>query len=141
MGQAVDQARRQRELSKQALQADLGRLEARVRSELDVRQRLRRDAPRILAVAGGAVLLVGAIVLVRARLARRSRPAEEPATLDDLVVELRRLRESMDKKKESGLLPKLALRAAGAAGAAGGSMMARRIVASRPDEQRAERAG
>ena len=136
MAQALDQARKQRELSKQALAADLQRLEARVRRELDIRARIRRDAPRILAVVGGAVLLVGVLVVVRSRVAGRRRPdPAAPATLDDLVAELRELRQSIDKKKEAGLLQKGALRALGAAGAAGGTVIARRVV-ERQESQR-----
>ncbi|MBV8445521.1 MAG: hypothetical protein JOZ92_06360, partial [Candidatus Dormibacteraeota bacterium] len=129
---------------KQALAADVQRLEARVRRELDIRARIRRDAPRILAVAGGAVLLVGVLVVVRARFAGRRRDTAAPATLDDLVAELRGLRQSIDKKKEAGLLQKGALRALSAAGAAGGTLVARRIV-ERQETQREgrgpERAG
>ena len=51
MGEAVDQAQKQRELSKEALAADLDRLEAKVRSELDVRSRLRRDGPHLATAA------------------------------------------------------------------------------------------
>jgi hypothetical protein len=140
VGQALDQARRQRELSKEALAADLQRLEARVRSELDVRARLRRDAPRLLAVAGGAVLLVGVLVLLRARLSRRHADDAAPATLDDLVGELRELREAVAKqrKKEGGsLLQKAMLRGVSAAGAAGGTVLIRRIV----ERQEAAREG
>ena len=144
MAQALDQARKQRELSKQALAADVQRLEARVRRELDIRARIRRDAPRTLAVAGGAVLLVGVLVVVRTRFAGRRRDTAAPATLDDLVAELRELRQSIDKKKEAGLLQKGALRVLSAAGAAGGTLVARRIV-ERQETQREgrgpERAG
>ena len=51
----TDEAQRQRELSKQALATSAGRLEQRVRAELDWKARLRRDGPRYAAIAGGAV--------------------------------------------------------------------------------------
>jgi len=64
----TDQAQRQRELSKQALTQSAGRLEQKVRAELDWKARLRRDAPRYAAIAGVAIVLVGTIVLVDLRI-------------------------------------------------------------------------
>src|SRR5579872_5959213 len=58
----TDEAQRQKELTKQALEQSAGRLEQRVRAELDWKARLRRDGPRYAAIAGGAVLLIGTLV-------------------------------------------------------------------------------
>jgi len=85
----TDEAQRQRELTKQALAQSAGRLEQRVRAELDWKARLRRDGPRYAAIGGAAILLVGTLVIVRARL--RGKKAEEevaPMTLEDIATEL-----------------------------------------------------
>ena len=53
--QAIDQAERERELTKQSLAGNIDRLEARVRAELDWKARLRRDGVRY-ALVGGVVV-------------------------------------------------------------------------------------
>ena len=142
MAETLDQARKQRELSKQALTADLDRLEARLRTELDLKTRLRRDGPRMLAFAGGAVLLVGAIVVLRSRLGggKRRRAQDRAATYDDLVAELREIHKSLDKKsgKKGSLPQKVLLRAVSAAGAAAGSVAVRQVLARQQPERREE---
>ena len=135
MGEAVDQAQKQRELSKEALAADLDRLEAKVRSELDVRSRLRRDGPRVLALAGAAILLVGAIVLLRARLRQHPDIDDEAAvSLEEVAAELREIRQTLERqgKGKSSLAQKALLRGLSAAGAAGGTYFARRMLARQP---------
>jgi hypothetical protein len=126
----TDQAQRQRELSKQALAQSAGRLEQKVRAELDWKARLRRDGPRYAAIAGGAIVLVGAIVFIRSRL--RGEPAEEetvPVTLDDLVAELQALRKEVKKGGDkTPILQKVVLRGVSAAGSAGGAYAAKRLV-------------
>ena len=114
----TDEAQRQRELSKQALASSAGQLEQRVRAELDWKARLRRDGPRYAAIAGGAVVLIGTIVLVRSRL-RRDKAEEEtaPATLDDLVAELQKLRKEIKKGGDkTPIWQKVVLRGVSAAG-------------------------
>ena len=144
MGEAVDQAQKQRELSKEALAADLDRLEAKVRSELDVRSRLRRDGPRVLALAGAAILLVGAIVLLRARLRRHPDIDDEAAaSLEEVAAELREIRQTLDRqsKGKSSLAQKALLRGLSAAGAAGGTYFARRMLARQPADGDGGKAG
>ena len=131
MAPGTDQAQRQRELSKQALEQSAGRLEQKVRAELDWKARLRRDAPRYAAIAGVAIVLVGTIVLVRSRL--RGEVAEEeetaPVTLDDLVAELHALRKEIKKGGDkTPLLQKVVLRGVSAAGSAAGAQAAKRLV-------------
>jgi hypothetical protein len=132
VGEAVDQAQKQRELSKEALAADLDRLEAKVRSELDVRSRLRRDGPRVLALAGAAILLVGAIVLLRSRLRRHADVEEDPViSLEEVAAELREIRRTLERQGKgtsSSLAQKALLRGLSAAGAAGGTYFARRML-------------
>jgi hypothetical protein len=126
----TDEAQRQRELSKQALANSAGRLEDRVRAELDWKARLRRDGPRYAAIAGGAVVLIGTIVLIRSRL-RRDEPEEEtpPVTLDDLIAELQALRKEVKKGGDkTPIWQKVVLRGVSAAGAAGGAYAAKQIV-------------
>ena len=131
MAQAVEQAQKQRELSKEALAADLERFEAKVRSELDVKARLRRDGLRIAAIGAAAILLVGGLVLLRARLRRGEPEADgaDPASLEDLAVELREIRKELEKQRKGGSGgQKLALRALTAAGSAGGTYVARQML-------------
>ena len=138
MAEAVDQAQRQRELSKQALVADLDRFEAKVRSELDVRSRLRRDGVRILAVGGAAVVLVVGLVVLRARLRHDDEPAVEATSLEEVRAELREIRRTLEKQsKGQSMVQKVALRAVGAAGAAAGNLVARRMLARQPSEVQA----
>ena len=130
MAPGTDEAQRQRELSKQALANSAGRLEDRVRAELDWKARLRRDGPRYAAIAGGAVVLIGTIVLIRSRL-RRDKAEEEtpPVTLDDLVAELQALRKEVKKGGDkTPIWQKVVLRGVSAAGSAGGAYAAKRLV-------------
>ena len=130
MAPGTDEAQRQRELSKAALATSAGRLEERVRAELDWKARLRRDGPRYAAIAGGAVVLIGVIVLVRSRL--RGDTAEEetaPATLDELVAELQALRKEIKKGGDkTPIWQKVMLRGVSSAASAGGAYAAKRLV-------------
>jgi len=130
VGQAVDQAQQERELTKQALAADVDRLEARVRAELDWRARLRRDAPRYLALGAGAVLLVGAVVALRARLRKRpgNQPETAPASLDDVAAELREIRHRLERRETPPVWQRAVLRGVTSAAAAGGTLVARRVM-------------
>lgn len=130
MAPGTDEAQRQRELSKAALATSAGRLEERVRAELDWKARLRRDGPRYAAIAGGAVVLIGVIVLVRSRL-RGDADEEEtaPATLDELVAELQSLRKDIKKGGDkTPVWQKVVLRGVSAAASAGGAYAAKRLV-------------
>jgi len=131
VAQGVDQARQQRELSKQRLAADAARVEARIRSELDWRARLRRDGPRLAALGAGAVLLIGTIVLLRSRL--RHQPEAEvatPTSLDEVATELRQMRRGLERRGGDGspVWQKALLRGVAAAGAAGGTYAAKRLM-------------
>ena len=137
MGQTVDEAQQQRELTKERLAESVDRFETRLRAELDWKTRLRRDGARYAIIAGvAAVTLVGLLVL-RARL----RTPDEPATrigvsgLDDIATELNALRDELElirkgKDKESQpLWHKIAIRGATAAAAAAGTRVASSIMA------------
>jgi hypothetical protein len=137
----VDQAQQQRDLTKRQLAADAARLEARVRAELDWRGRLKRDGPRLIALGAAAVVLVGALVVVRSRLRRRK--AEEPAaaaSLDALAAQLREIRVKLDKKEKSPLWQQALLRGVTAAGAAGGTFAAKRMLEQQTSGGREEAA-
>jgi hypothetical protein len=131
VAQGVDQARQQRELIKQQLAADAARVEARIRGELDWRARLRRDGPRLVALGAGAVILIGTIVLVRSRL-RRDHDVEEavPASLEEVAAELRAIRSRLGRRggDASPVWQKALLRGVAAAGAAGGTYAAKRLI-------------
>jgi hypothetical protein len=126
----TDEAQRQRELTKQALAQSAGRLQQRVHAELDWKARLRRDGPRIAAIGGAAIVLVGALVLVRSRL-RRSGDDEVvgSTTLEDLAAELQALRKEVKKGGDkTPIWQQVVLRGVGAAGAAGGAYVAKMVV-------------
>jgi hypothetical protein len=132
--QAIDQAERERELTKQALAGDIDRLEARIRAELDWKARLRRDGVKY-AIAAGIVVsaAIGVIVLRRALRSDRPEPDRSPTTLQEMAAELAAIRKQLDHAKiEADTGPvwqKLALRAVSAAAAAGGTFAARRYMA------------
>lgn len=131
MAPGSDEAQRQRELTKQALEQSAGKLEQRVRAELDWKARLRRDGPRYAAIAGGAIVLVGTIVIVRSKL-RRNKPEEAvaPTTLEDLAAELEKIRKEIKKGGDkTPIWQKVVLRGVSVAGAAGGAEIARRVAA------------
>ena len=134
MGQGIDEARRQRELSKHALASDLDRLQARVRAELDWRTRLRRDGPRLAAVGVALIVVAGVVLVLRSRLRRDHKDEAETTSLEELSAELRELRRSLEKQngKSSSLVQKALLRGVTAAGSAGGTMLARRMLQQQP---------
>jgi hypothetical protein len=128
VGQAADQARQERELSKQAFAERVEHFEKRVREELDWRTRLRRNRGPVLAIGAGAVVLLAALIVLRSRLGDRGR-GEEPATLDDVTNELHEIRRQLERRGgESPLWQRLVLRSAVAAASAGGAYAAKRLV-------------
>ncbi|HZS15124.1 MAG TPA: hypothetical protein VFC09_11040 [Candidatus Dormibacteraeota bacterium] len=135
MGQAVDQARQERDLTRVALAADIDKLERRIRHELDWKARLRRDGPQIIAIAGAVVVVGVGVVVLRARFGKggAKKGAEEPTpSLDELARQVRELRAELKGKKggeeSRPLWMKLAVRGATAGAAAGASMVARRYA-------------
>jgi hypothetical protein len=126
----TDEAQRQRELTKQALAQSAGRLEQRVRAELDWKARLRRDGPRIAAIGGVAIVLVGTLLVIRSRLRRGGGDDEVgPITLEDLAAELQALRKEVKKGGDKQpIWQKVVLRSVEAAGAAGGAYVAKMVV-------------
>lgn len=134
MGQGVDEARQQTELSKAALANNLDRLEARVRAELDWRARLQRERGRLIGIGVGVgVVLIGATaILVLRRVVGGKKPAEEPRriTLEELGTELHELRRLVEKKNGSSgsLVQKALLRGVTVASSAGGTALAREVL-------------
>lgn len=135
MVQAVDQAERERELTKQSLAGNIDRLEARVRYELDWKARLRRDGARY-ALIGGAVVVTAVGLLVLRRVVRSDKAEVKslsPTTLEEMATELAAIRKKLDSAKleadRGPLWRKLALRGVSAAAAAGGTFAARRLMA------------
>jgi hypothetical protein len=133
--QAVDQAERERELTKQSLAGNLDRLEARVRYELDWKARLRRDGPRY-ALIGGAVVVTAVGLLVLRRVVRGDKAEVQsfsPTSLEEVATELAAIRKKLDSAKleadRGPIWQKLALQGVSAAAAAGGTFAARRIMA------------
>jgi hypothetical protein len=133
VGQAVDQARQERDLTRVALAADIDKLERRIRHELDWKARLRRDGPQIVAIAGALVIVAAGVVVLRARFGSRRVEVAEPApSLDELARQVRELRAELHGKgggdESRPLWMKLAIRGATAGAAAGASMAARRYA-------------
>jgi len=139
VAQGIDQAERERELTKQALASTLDRLESRVRDELDWKARLRRDGVRYALVGGAVVVLaVGVVVAQRAR-APKKEEVSPPSTLAEMATELTAIRKRLDDVKVSAdggpLWQKVALRAVAAAATAGGTYAARRFMARAEEQQ------
>lgn len=136
MAQAVDQAERERELTKQALASTLDRLEARVRFELDWKARLRRDGPRYAVIGAIVVAGVGGILLLRRAFAGEEAPDHVPGSIDEIAAELVTIRKRLDDAKinpDGGpVWLKVAFRGLEAAAAAGGTYAARRLMAGGP---------
>ena len=139
MVQAIDQAERERELTKQALAGDIDRLEARIRAELDWKARLRRDGVKYALVGGVALTsAVGVIVLIRVLRGDDTAPAPPPTSVEEIASELATIRKRLDAAKieaDSGpVWQKLALRVVSAAAAAGGTYAARRLMTGTRDD-------
>ena len=135
MVQAIDQAERERELTKQALAGNLDRLEARVRHELDWKARLRRDGARFAVIGGVVVVAAVGLVLLR-RAVRGDKVAVEPSsptTFEEMATELAAIRKKLDSAKleadHGPLWQKVALQGVSAAASAGGTLAARRLMA------------
>jgi hypothetical protein len=151
VGQGVAEAQRERELSKQALEAQVGTLESRVREELDWKAKLRKHGPRYAVIGGvGAVAITGIIVLRKKfGKSKQADPELTVGSLEDIARELKQLRKDLDARKaESGpVWQKLAMRVATAAAAAGATLATRKVMeryapeASSLDEPAAKEAG
>jgi hypothetical protein len=136
VGQAVDQARQERDLTRVALEADIDKLERRIRHELDWKARLRRDGPQVVAIAGAVVVVTVGVIVLRARFGRGKAAAAAPEptpSLNELARQVRELREELHGKhggasESRPLWQKLAVRGATAGAAAGASMVARRYA-------------
>ena len=138
MGEAVAEARRQVELTREELEQDVVRFEARVRAELDWKSRLRRQGPQLAIILGAVALVaVSAVALRHAVRAEERDPDPVPledlnrVTLRDVALEIRALRRDLNRdrdKGKDGMGRKLALAALGAAAQLGGRMAARRVA-------------
>lgn len=131
MATAVDEAQRERELTKESLARNVDRLEQRVRSELDWKSRLRRDGARY-AVLGGIIVGVGVTAFVLRRTLRGDKPEPEaPGSLEEIAAELRSIRKQLDSGKSGGggLGQKIALRVISGAAAAAGTYAAKQLMA------------
>jgi len=135
VGQAIDPARQERELSKQALAERVERFEERLRHELDWRARLRRNRGRLVAVAAGGAALIAVAVIVRINRGARGRD-DRPATLDDLTRELHQIRKQLERRQgEAPIWQRLVVRSAVAAASAGGAYAARKMVQGAQSKQ------
>jgi len=93
VGTSTEQARQAVVATRGRVEASADRLEARLRYDLDPRQRLRRDGPKL--VAGLAVVvLVGAVYVTRSRRRRRT---EAPAEVDWIAQMPKQWRERLQE--------------------------------------------
>jgi len=119
-------------VKEEALEAQVGTLESRVREELDWKAKLRRNGPRYAVIGGVAVIAVAGIIVLRVKFGKKEEKVDvKVSNLDDIAKELQQLRDELDKRKgkDSGpLWQKLGLRIAAAGAAAGGTLAARRLM-------------
>jgi hypothetical protein len=131
VAQGVAEAERERELSKQALAAQVTALGERVRGQLDWRAKLRRDGLRYVVIGTVALVIATSVVVLRVR---RSKHEEDPettvASLDDIAKQLTEIRAELARQRRASgpLWQKLAVRAATAAAGAAGSVAARKAM-------------
>jgi len=128
VGTSTEQARQAVAATRERVEVTADRLEARLRYDLDPRQRLRRDGVK-LAAGLAVVVLVGAVYVVRARRRRRAEsshdrdwiaamPEEWRQNLQELLAEaaasghLEGPSSRASKGSGQSLVSKLALRAA-----------------------------
>ena len=144
MATATRDAAAQRQLidaHKAAIQQDVERTTADVKELADVKSRLRREAPRIAAIGGAIVVLVGTSIVLRKVLKRRLKEEVKEVVAEGgdvalaaLVAELALLRAEMGKQRKAGgggsggLVGKIAIAAVTAAASAAGKQAANRIV-------------
>src|SRR5437588_645190 len=89
----------------------------------------------VIAVLAALLALLGTFLLLRGRLRREEPERGEPASLEEVAAELRDIRRALEKHNGTGgsVAQKALLRALSAAGTAGGTYLARRMVAQRRD--------
>jgi hypothetical protein len=130
VAEGVAEAERERELSKEALAAQVTALEARVRDQLDWRAKLRGNGLRYAVIGTVAVVVATSVLVIRLRRSEKETPEVTVASLDDVARELREIKAELAKRrKESGpLWQKLAVRAASAAATGAAGMAARKAM-------------
>jgi hypothetical protein len=141
VAQALDEAKRQRDLTKESLERNLGLFETRVRHELDWKARLRRDGARYAVYGAVAVAGLAGVYMLRRTVARgddhEERPVARPGDLAGEIAELRKVLKGMEKDRGKGDGPmwtKLAVRVVSAAAAAGASSAMKRYMHSAQEE-------
>jgi hypothetical protein len=147
MAQAVDEARQQRDVTKESLARNLELLETRVRTELDWKSRLRRDGAHYAVYGGVALAGVVGLFVLRKAVGRRGNEPEtvQVTSLDDLVAELSALRGAVEKgdrrsrKDNAPVWQKLIVRGVAAAAAAGATAAVRQFMESSTGQAEAER--
>jgi hypothetical protein len=146
MAQAVDEARQQRDVTKESLARNLELFETRVRTELDWKARLRRDGARYAVYGGVALAGVVGILVLRKAVGRRGEEPEDinVTSLDDLVAELSALRGAVEKgekkarKDNAPIWQKLIVKGVAAAAAAGATAAVRQFMESNAGQPEAE---
>ena len=105
MGTSTEQARQAVAATRGRVEATADRLEARLRYDLDPRQRLRRDGAK-LAAGLAVVILVGSVYVARSRRRRRAEGSADVDWIADMPKQWReRLQELLAEAAAQGPLP------------------------------------
>ena len=140
MATALDEAKRQRELTKESLSRNIDLFESRVRQELDWKARLRRDGARYAVYATVAVAGLAGLFMRRRAVTHGEEEVEE-VPVEDIATELANLRlaiaglEKNRKKDDSPVWQKIALRAATTAATAAGTAAAKKFFQPGDDSE------
>lgn len=139
MADGVTAAKAEIERERAALNTTLDRLEAKVHRDLDWKTRLKRQAPKLIAVGAG-VAAVAAAGLIAAKVIRERRRKDivsrlkDVVSFDDLKGELQNMREELANRRagkptdNEPLWSKVAIKAAVAGATAASTYAARQMV-------------
>lgn len=139
MADDVTAAKKEIERERAALNTTLDRLEAKVHRELDWKTRVRRQAPRLIAVGAGIVVVAGAGIVAAKMIRDRRRKdivsrLKDVVSFDDLKDELQNVREELANRRagrptdNEPLWAKAAVKAVVAGATAASTVAARQMV-------------
>ena len=143
MATALDEAKRQRELTKESLSRNIELFESRIRHELDWKARLRRDGARYAVYGAVAVAGLAGLYMLRRAVSHGDEEFEE-LPVEDIATELASLRlaiaglEKKRRKEDQPAWQKLALRAVSAAAAAAGTAAIKKFVLPGDDSEHSQ---
>ena len=140
MATALDEAKRQRELTKESLSRNIDLFESRVRHELDWKARLKRDGARYAVYGTVALAGLAGLFMLRRAVSHGDEEVEE-LPVEDIATELANLRlaiaglEKNRKKENTPVWQKVALRAVTTAATAAGTAAAKKFFQPGDDSE------